>query len=237
MIILEVALLSYFILYPIYIFLTHKAEKLRVLNQQESKVNVYLKTMLNLWIPVIILGILVVYDDISLIEIGLKWQWDITNSLALLSLILLAGYFLVSLKSLKNNSDEHSKLKEQYEFIRWFLPVTPRESKYFIFGLSITAGVCEEILFRGYVMHILSNDLPMYVVIIISSIIFGFGHIYQGASHVVRTAILGSIMAVIYLVTDSLVVPILLHLMLDMYGGAVAYIIFSDKKSEALMTK
>ena len=230
---LEYILMSYFILYPLYILFTHKSEQLRVINQQESKISVYQQTMLYLWAPLILLMVVVFLGDLSLKELGLVWQWNMRTGLALLFLFLLATYFLISLKSLIKNCDQHPKLREQYEFVRWLLPATSKEANYFIFGLAITAGICEELLFRGYLIQLVSNDFPTYIAVIISSILFGLGHIYQGAVHVIRTAILGFIMALIYLVTESIIIPIILHIMLDMYGGAVAYIIFSDKKSEA----
>ena len=62
--------------------------------------------------------------------------------------------------------------------------------------------------------------------VIIFSVLFGLPHIYQGPIHVIRTAVLGLIMALIYLATESLLVPILLHVLVDMYGGAMAYLVF-----------
>mgnify|MGYP005993773877 FL=1 len=233
---LEYILLSYFILYPLYILFSHKAEKQRVVNQQESRVSVYSRTMLYLWAPLGILMVLVVNTELTLHDLGLKWQWNMTNNIGVLCLVLLGGYFLASLKSLQNNPDEHAKIKPQYEFIRWFLPVTKTESNYFIFGLAVTAGICEELLFRGYIIHMLDKDLPTYAAVILSCVLFGLGHIYQGVVHVVRTAVLGLVMAIIYLVTDSIIIPIVLHIMIDMYGGAVAFIIFSDNKTNELST-
>ena len=42
------------------------------------------------------------------------------------------------------------------------------------------------------------------------------------------------VMALIYLATDSIIIPMVLHAMLDMYGGAVAYIVLRKEPKEMI---
>src|SRR5262249_43179689 len=49
--------------------------------------------------------------------------------------------------------------------------------------LSLTAGVCEEILFRGFLIRFLHGGvlvLPAAGALAVSSLVFGLGHAYQG---------------------------------------------------------
>jgi membrane protease YdiL (CAAX protease family) len=188
--------------------------------------------MLHLWLPVLILVVLVNQTEISLNDIGLQWHWDQANLICTVGFLLLCGYFLFSLKKLHKNTDDHQELRKQLTYIQWMTPSTAKEARYFILGLSISAGICEEILFRGYLMLVLGDYFPTYAVVIISSLIFGLPHIYQGAIHIFRTAIVGATMALIYLFTDSIIIPILLHAVFDMYGGAMAYIVFSNEPQQ-----
>ena len=75
-------------------------------------------------------------------------------------------------------------------------------------------------------MQLLADFMPTYGVVLISSMLFGLGHIYQGPIHILRSALMGVVMALIYLATDSIIVPIILHTLLDMYAGKMAYIVF-----------
>jgi len=229
---LEYLLWGYFILNPVYIYLTYKHEKQSVIAQPEKRVVMYRSWILHLWLPVLILMVLLNQSEISLNDIGLQWHWDLANLLSAAGLLMLCGYFLFSLNKLHKNTDDHQGLRKQIAYIQWMTPSTAKEARYFIFGLSISAGICEEILFRGYLMLVLGDYFPTYAVVLISSLAFGLPHIYQGPMHIIRTAIVGATMALIYIFTDSIIIPILLHAVFDMYGGAMAYIVFLNEPQQ-----
>lgn len=226
---LEYLLWGYFIFYPLYVFLTYEQEKQSLIAKPEKRVAMYRIWILHLWLPVLLLMLIIFQGQMSLGDIGLQWYWDLPNILCALGVIGVSGYFVFSLKQLIKNTDEHQVIRKQLEYIQWMTPTTGKEARYFILGLSISAGICEEILFRGYLMQLLGNYVPTYAVVIISSIAFGLPHLYQGPIHILRTSIVGAAMALLYLFTDSIITPILLHVVFDMYGGAMAYIVYSKK--------
>ena len=89
-----------------------------------------------------------------------------------------------------------------------------------IFGfylLSITAGVCEEILYRGFLFY--AFDMPAIVLVFLTATIFGFAHAYQGVQGMVSTGILGIAFAALYYYGGSLWPPILLHALIDIGNG------------------
>jgi membrane protease YdiL (CAAX protease family) len=231
---LEYVLWGYFILNPVYIYLSYEQEKQNIIAQPAKRVAMYRTWMLHLWLPVLVLMLLVNQTEISLNDIGLHWQWELANLLGVVGLLVLCGYFLFSLKQLIKNTHEHPVIRKQLTYIKWMTPSTIKEARYFIFGLSISAGICEEILFRGYLMQVLGGYFPTYAAVIISSLAFGLPHIYQGPVHILRTAIVGATMAMIYLYTDSIIIPMLLHAAFDMYGGAMAYIVFSNEPQQII---
>ena len=229
MIYLEIILWAFFIVYPIYIYMTHEQEKQSVIAEPSKRPAVYRNIMLNLWWPVLVLCGLVYGSDLSLSDIGLKWHWNLASQIGLASLVLLAGYLFRSTQQVRRDTEEHPEMQKQFAFVQWLMPTTKKEARYFIWGVSITAGICEELLFRGYLMHFLGQYLPTYGVVLVSSLAFGLPHIYQGPIHVLRTALLGLVMALIYLATDSIFIPIVLHALLDAYSGVLAYILFSNE--------
>lgn len=100
----------------------------------------------------------------------------------------------------------------------FFLPATTDERRWFAV-VSITAGICEEVLYRGFLIRYFCAG-PWHVrvtlAIVISSAAFGLAHTYQGLGGIVSSGCLGAIMAMIFFITGSLWLPILLHAFIDL---------------------
>jgi uncharacterized protein len=98
------------------------------------------------------------------------------------------------------------------------LPTNNRERWAYAF-VSLTAGICEEVLFRGLVIYLLRRfdpSLSVVWLVVISSVIFGFAHAYQGVQGIVSSACIGALFAVIFVTTHSLYIPIILHAFIDL---------------------
>jgi uncharacterized protein len=102
--------------------------------------------------------------------------------------------------------------------LSYFFPATWTERRWWVF-VSITAGVCEEALFRGFMLHYL-HVFPwtpnLTLALLISSLIFGFNHLYQGAGGVAGTAIVGFVFGLLFLLTGNLLFPIIFHGVVDL---------------------
>jgi membrane protease YdiL (CAAX protease family) len=96
------------------------------------------------------------------------------------------------------------------------LPRTRGELKYGV-GLSINAGVVEELLFRlgmpALLFGITGNGVLAFV---IASVLFGLLHIYQKVWGVLGATILGLLFSVLYLLTGSIWVVIVVHAAVDL---------------------
>jgi membrane protease YdiL (CAAX protease family) len=87
-------------------------------------------------------------------------------------------------------------------------------------ALAATAGICEEFLYRGFVMaSLLRAGLPTWSVVLLSSILFGLAHLYQGRSGFVGTLLIGVVFAVARTVFSSLVPVVLWHVAVDAVAG------------------
>jgi hypothetical protein len=103
--------------------------------------------------------------------------------------------------------------------MREIVPVTPREKVLFI-GLSVSAGVCEEMAFRGFLLPALmvaTGSLAGGVVL--SSLAFGVLHAHQRAGGAVRAALLGAVLSVPLIVTGSVFASMAAHAIVDIVGG------------------
>ena len=85
--------------------------------------------------------------------------------------------------------------------------------------VSLTAGICEEALFRGYLMtrlRILFKSDSWIIPLIVSSILFGVAHGYQGLNGMILLSIYGAILGGIYIYTKSLWPAIIVHSLQDL---------------------
>ncbi len=98
------------------------------------------------------------------------------------------------------------------------LPHTRRDLRHFI-GVSLTAGIVEEIVYRGFVLWYLGLFMPLWAAVVVSSVAFGLGHSYQGAMGALRCGLIGLAFAVFYVVTGSIWLPIIAHAILDILQG------------------
>lgn len=84
-------------------------------------------------------------------------------------------------------------------------------------ALSINAGLVEELLFRlalpALVFAVVGNAA---VAVVGSVLLFGGLHLYQGALGVAGSTLVGAVLMVLYLVTGSILVPIIAHALIDL---------------------
>ncbi|PYT80452.1 MAG: hypothetical protein DMG40_12625 [Acidobacteria bacterium] len=87
-------------------------------------------------------------------------------------------------------------------------------------ALAFTAGLCEEFLYRGFVMAALARaGLGAWLVVLVSSVLFGLAHSYQGRGGMVMTFLAGLVLGVSRLTYNSLVPAIFWHSALDVVAG------------------
>jgi membrane protease YdiL (CAAX protease family) len=97
------------------------------------------------------------------------------------------------------------------------LPVTMHERLLWA-AVAISAGVCEEIVFRGWLLATLHGKVGLAGtgLILVAAIVFGLAHAYQGISGILLTAFAGAFFCILYVATGSLLIPILLHSLIDL---------------------
>lgn len=90
-------------------------------------------------------------------------------------------------------------------------------------ALAITAGVCEEFVYRGFGIAAFSKiGLPLWTVVLISSMLFGLAHAYQGRGGVLSTGIFGVVLAIGRFWLGCLIPMMMWHAGLDLAAGIAA---------------
>jgi uncharacterized protein len=126
--------------------------------------------------------------------------------------VVLLAFLVLPVVLIRDSIDEAPAVGD----IRALLPRTRGELR-FGAALSVNAGVFEELLFRlglpALVFAVTGNALAAFVG---ATVLFGLLHVYQGAFGILFSGILGVVFVLLYLVTGSIVVPILLHALIDL---------------------
>ena len=114
------------------------------------------------------------------------------------------------------------RLMSQLNAVRPLLPSSVAELRDFTV-LSITAGICEELLFRGYLIWYLAGYVGLPTASVLSGVAFGLGHLYQGRRQAVKIIFVGFVFVLFYIGTGTLWIPMTLHALLDAAQGRLAY--------------
>jgi membrane protease YdiL (CAAX protease family) len=164
-------------------------------------------------------------------QVGLRWPEQWPGPVTLLVVVLVLLFVVVSTRALRSGAlleaaaepvrrrpgeGRHSEPPGQATLA--LLPRTPAERRLFTV-VGVTAGVCEEWLYRGFFLAVVAavaGGLPTGVLVVVAAVAFGVAHAYQGLAGVALTGLLGGVMAALYLQTGSLLLPVLLHAAIDL---------------------
>ena len=86
--------------------------------------------------------------------------------------------------------------------------------------VAVTAGFCEELLYRGWLWRFF-RDLTghLWIAVVLSAVAFGFAHAYQGRAGIISAGIVGLLFSVPVLLANSLVPGQVIHTGLDLMNG------------------
>jgi membrane protease YdiL (CAAX protease family) len=164
-------------------------------------------------------------------QVGLRWPQQWPGPVTLLVVVLVLLFVVVSTRALRSGAlleagtepvrrrpgeGRHSEPPGHATLA--LLPRTAAERRLFTV-VGVTAGVCEEWLYRGFFLAVvaaMAGGLPTGVLVVVAAAAFGIAHAYQGLGGVALTGLLGGVMAALYLQTGSLLLPVLLHAAIDL---------------------
>lgn len=87
--------------------------------------------------------------------------------------------------------------------------------------LALMAGLYEEFMYRGFALdHLARWGLPTWLAVAIATLSFGFAHGYKSLAGMLRSALVGLVLAAPVLVTRTLLPSIVAHALMDLLAGA-----------------
>jgi len=101
------------------------------------------------------------------------------------------------------------------------MPHTPGQFALAI-ALVIVVAISEEFIFRGYLIRRFASSAGSLALgVIIATVIFAFGHGYEGSAGVITVGFIGLVFALIYVWRGSLVAPVVMHFLQNFIGIVV----------------
>jgi hypothetical protein len=139
-----------------------------------------------------------------------------------LFLAAVAANYLITARRVARSPSAQASVRSQLGQLTMLLPHSARELRGFAV-LSLTAGFCEEFLFRGYLIWALADALSWWGAAAVSAPLFGLAHAYQGWLGIVRTTLVGFAFVVVLGLFDSLYPAIALHAIIDLAAGLIGW--------------
>ena len=102
------------------------------------------------------------------------------------------------------------------DMVQLLMPENAREKLWSVLGLAPTAGLCEEFLYRGFLLAEATAWFHSVALgIVVSSVAFGCAHAYQGLNGMVRAGLLGALLAWPVVQLGSLYPSMTAHFLID----------------------
>jgi membrane protease YdiL (CAAX protease family) len=186
---------------------------------------VYRETLMWLWgIGALAVGAtLWAGRPVAALGLGSVVSWASATALAIV--LLIAAYLAYQVSVVACHEKYREQVREQMGDlgVGELVPTTALELRVFAL-ISVSAGICEEVAFRGFVMPFLAHFVGSWAALVVASLLFGGGHAYQGLNGVLRTGVSSLLLGALFLATGTLLPSIVLHAAVDLQGGALGYL-------------
>ncbi|MFI5370885.1 MAG: CPBP family intramembrane glutamic endopeptidase, partial [Candidatus Eisenbacteria bacterium] len=195
---LDLGLVALFaLLWPLYAWRVEYPRLLAALarGEEAARGRACRRTILQQW-PLAIMAValwLGAGRPVTAIGLGLPHPWRVAAGLLVAAALVAA--LAAQRRAVRARPELLGRVRAQLGRAGALVPRTARERRWWV-PLSITAGVCEEILFRGYLAALLATWIGGIPAALAASVIFGFAHLYLGRTGAIRAGIVGGVMAV-----------------------------------------
>lgn len=212
------------LVYPIVSYFSYRKLLKRIdAGERVERKALYHSTMIGLWALFAMAVTVWAVSGRDWASLGVSFRVD---GMFLASIgLLVAGlvYLVMQRREVDAMDDDRlAELVEDVGDVGFVMPRNASELHRFYF-VSLTAGVAEELVWRGFFIWYLSQFMPVWAAAIVTTVGFALAHAYQGWANVPKILLIGAVFAVLFLMSGSLWLPMIFHAIVDISQGRLAY--------------
>lgn len=196
--------------------------------QQHGRLPAYFSIIILEWLIVAFVWVSIRRQGVSLRQlVGGKWD---SFERALLDVAIAVGFWFVSLGVLAaaGYALGLARMRNFDEIRRTIGFLAPHNGTELLvwLGVCLTAGFCEEVIFRGFFQRQFSAlARSRWAGLVLQALLFGAAHGYQGVRHMAQIAVFGALFGGLALWRKSLRPGMLVHAWQDTITGVILFII------------
>jgi uncharacterized protein len=161
----------------------------------------------------------------SALLLGSPNRWGFTLCMALA--VAYAVLAIAQRRAIMRSPKTLERLRPRVADLESIVPHTPQERRVWVLA-AITAGCCEEVFFRGYLLSFAATFTGLVASAVICVVLFGLYHAYYGPKGILKTGAFGLLMTLMALLSESLIPVIIIHAAIDLVSGDLSYLVLSQ---------
>ena len=171
----------------------------------------------------------------SLVTLGLTLRPTAGLVGVLVGLTTIVSLVVRQRGALASDESLRAKVRVRLGAVERLMPHAGREFPLFAV-LACTAGLCEEFLFRGFLLWYLAHFMSFLAACVVQAVVFGICHAYQGPRGVMLTTLAGAFFTAVLLVSGSIWPAMLIHALMDLHAGDLARRVFPAEPESPIGT-
>lgn len=183
-----------------------------------SRAHIYASVSLSLWVLAVVAYLVVRIDGGGLADlyvilpadgspVGVMVAWSLVLTGAGLA-IFAAGHALRA----------RLGLAAEEGILRRMMPVSPGEKLWVLLVVAPSAGICEELIYRGFVVSRLSLIISPVGAAGLAALVFGLAHAYQGRLGAIRAGLIALLLSTPILRAGTVLPAMAAHALIDAVG-------------------
>jgi membrane protease YdiL (CAAX protease family) len=202
-------------------YFNKKFKKAVAAGESDARPRAYRRALIGQWTIAAVAIALWIYERRPWHELGLvpPSGWRLSAGIGVIAAML--AFTMNQLLTVRRLSPQDMEtVRGRVSELEFLLPHTRREFRWFS-ALCVTAGVCEELLYRGFLTWVAVAYVGNTAGIALVVLAFGLAHAYQGRKGVVKTGLVGLVMSLIVLASGWIIPAMVVHALVDYSAGVL----------------
>ncbi len=138
---------------------------------------------------------------------------------------LIAAFFALQFAQVTRSESVRTQIRDHMSkntIMANFMPHTDEERRVFNL-MGVSAGIAEEIVFRGYLIWAFSLFMPIWSAAVLALAVFTILHSYQGWSQLPGVLAIGTLVTLVFLLSGSIWPAIAVHIFVDVINNGTVW--------------